>query len=84
MLKDWPDSVQYFDRQTKEEHHAFGKVIVLAASCIDSTRILLNSKSSRFPNGIGNSAERHRQISLRTGALYVQSSAAALRKASQQ
>jgi choline dehydrogenase-like flavoprotein len=47
-------SVQYFDRQTKEEHQAFGKVIVLAASCIDSTRILLNSKSSRFPNGIGN------------------------------
>ena len=49
-------SVQYFDRQTKEEHHAVGKVIVLAASCIDSTRILLNSKSSRYPNGIGNSA----------------------------
>ena len=49
-------SVQYFDRQTKEEHHAFGKVIVLAASCIDSTRILLNSKSSRFPNGIGNAS----------------------------
>ena len=49
-------SVQYFDRQTKEEHRAFGKVIVLAASCIDSTRILLNSKSSRFPNGIGNAS----------------------------
>ena len=49
-------SVQYFDRQTKEEHHAVGKVIVLAASCIDSTRILLNSKSGRYPNGIGNSA----------------------------
>jgi choline dehydrogenase-like flavoprotein len=47
-------SVQYFDRRTKEEHRAAGKVIVLAASCIDSTRILLNSKSSRFPNGIGN------------------------------
>jgi choline dehydrogenase-like flavoprotein len=47
-------SVQYFDRQTKEEHHAFGKVIVLAASCIDSARILLNSKSDRFPNGVGN------------------------------
>jgi choline dehydrogenase-like flavoprotein len=47
-------SVQYFDRQTKEEHHAFGRVIVLAASCIDSTRILLNSKSARYPAGIGN------------------------------
>jgi len=31
-----------------------GKVVVLAASCIDSTRILLNSKSRLYPNGIGN------------------------------
>jgi choline dehydrogenase-like flavoprotein len=29
---------------------------VLAASCIDSTRILLNSKSRLYPNGIGNSS----------------------------
>lgn len=49
-------SVQYFDRQTREEHHAVGKVVVLAASCIDSTRILLNSRSSRYPNGIGNAS----------------------------
>ena len=32
------------------------KVIVLAASCIDSTRILLNSKSRLYPTGIGNSS----------------------------
>jgi choline dehydrogenase-like flavoprotein len=47
-------SVQYFDRNTKEEQRVFGKVVVLGASCIDSTRILLNSKSSTYPNGIGN------------------------------
>ena len=33
------------------------RVVVVAASCIDSTRILLNSKSRRHPNGIGNSSD---------------------------
>ncbi len=49
--------VQYFDRNTKEEHTVRARVVIVAASCIDSTRILLNSKSSRFPNGIGNSSD---------------------------
>jgi choline dehydrogenase-like flavoprotein len=47
-------SVQYFDRRTREEYRAYGKVFVLGASCIDSTRILLNSKSRIYPRGIGN------------------------------
>ena len=29
-------------------------IVVMAASCVDSTRILLNSKSRRHPNGIAN------------------------------
>jgi choline dehydrogenase-like flavoprotein len=49
--------VQYFDRNTKQEHQVRGKVIIVAASCIDSTRILLNSKSTEHPNGIGNSSD---------------------------
>lgn len=49
------DGVQYFDRQTKEERRVYADVVVVAASCIDSTRILLNSKSSYHPNGLGNS-----------------------------
>jgi choline dehydrogenase-like flavoprotein len=49
------NGVQYFDRYTKEERRVRARVVVVAASCIDSTRILLNSKSSRHPNGIGNS-----------------------------
>jgi choline dehydrogenase-like flavoprotein len=49
--------VQYFDRYTKEEHKIYGKRVVVAASCVDSTRILLNSTSSRYPNGIGNSSD---------------------------
>ena len=49
--------VQYFDRYTKEERTVRARVVVVAASCIDSTRILLNSKSRRHPNGIGNSSD---------------------------
>ncbi|MEW5978606.1 MAG: GMC family oxidoreductase [Acidobacteriota bacterium] len=47
-------AVQYFDRHSKQEYRVRGKVIILAASCIDSTRILLNSRSRLYPNGIGN------------------------------
>lgn len=46
--------VQYFDRVSAAEHSVRGRVIVLGASCVDSTRILLNSKSTYYPNGIGN------------------------------
>ncbi|MFN3323924.1 MAG: GMC family oxidoreductase [Bryobacteraceae bacterium] len=49
--------VQYFDRATKQEHRVYGKRVIVAASCIDSTRILLNSKSGKHPNGIGNSSD---------------------------
>jgi choline dehydrogenase-like flavoprotein len=51
------DGVQYFHRKTKEEHRVKARVVIVAASCVDSTRILLNSKSSRYPNGIGNSSD---------------------------
>jgi choline dehydrogenase-like flavoprotein len=51
------NGVQYFDRVTKAERRVYGKRVVLGASCIDSTRILLNSKSSRYPNGIGNGSD---------------------------
>jgi choline dehydrogenase-like flavoprotein len=51
------NGVQYFDRHTKEEHKVYARVVVVGASTIDSTRILLNSKSSAYPNGIGNSSD---------------------------
>ncbi|PYV08018.1 MAG: GMC family oxidoreductase, partial [Acidobacteria bacterium] len=35
---------------------ARARVVVLAASTLESTRILLNSTSRRFPNGVGNSS----------------------------
>ena len=33
------------------------KVVVLGASCVDTTRILLNSTSPQHPNGIGNGSD---------------------------
>jgi choline dehydrogenase-like flavoprotein len=48
------NGVQYFDRYTKAERQVKARTVVVAAGAIDSTRILLNSKSSRHPNGIGN------------------------------
>jgi choline dehydrogenase-like flavoprotein len=49
--------VQYFDRQSGAERQALAKVVVVGASCVDSTRILLNSKSERHPNGLGNGSD---------------------------
>jgi choline dehydrogenase-like flavoprotein len=44
------------DRTTRAHREVRGRVIVLCASALESTRILLNSRSSRFPNGLGNTS----------------------------
>lgn len=49
--------VQYFERRTGREEVARGKVVVVGASCVDSTRLLLNSRSERHPNGLGNGSD---------------------------
>ncbi|MFQ5791193.1 MAG: GMC oxidoreductase, partial [Acidobacteriota bacterium] len=49
--------VQYFHRKSGEERRVRSRVVVLGASCMDSTRILLNSKSAPHPNGIGNGSD---------------------------
>lgn len=51
------EGVQYFDRTTGKEDRVYGKVIVMGASAVDTTRILLNSKSDKYPNGIGNGSD---------------------------
>jgi choline dehydrogenase-like flavoprotein len=49
--------VAVVDRLTRQELEFSGKVIIVAASTLESTRILLNSKSRQYPNGLGNSSE---------------------------
>ncbi len=58
-----PDSmkasgVRIIDRETKETHEFKAKVIFLCASAIASTSILMQSKSERFPNGMGNDSDQ--------------------------
>jgi choline dehydrogenase-like flavoprotein len=47
--------VAYIDKGTMRENHVRARIVVLAASACESARILLNSKSSKFPQGLGNS-----------------------------
>src|SRR6185503_4235918 len=44
--------VVYIDKTTGQENTVRGRVVVLAASSGESVRIMLNSKSKRFPNGL--------------------------------
>ena len=48
--------VRVIDTQTREVMDFEARVVVLGAGTLDSTRILLNSKSGRHPNGLGNSS----------------------------
>ena len=50
--------VYYVDRSTHAHREVRAKIVVLAASALESTRILLNSRSSRFPEGLGNSSSQ--------------------------
>ena len=47
--------VHYIDRVTRDHREAYARVVVVAAGALESTRILLNSKSPSHPQGIGNS-----------------------------
>jgi choline dehydrogenase-like flavoprotein len=47
--------VNYVSKDDKREYSIKGRVVILAASACSTARILLNSKSSQHPNGLGNS-----------------------------
>jgi choline dehydrogenase-like flavoprotein len=48
--------VSYIDKATGEDRHVKARIVVLAASACESARILLNSTSSKFPQGLANSS----------------------------
>ena len=48
--------VRVIDAQTKETTEYKGRIIFLCASTLESTRLMLNSATSEFPNGLGNSS----------------------------
>jgi choline dehydrogenase-like flavoprotein len=49
------EGVHYIDRTTREGREAYARSVVVAAGALESTRILLNSKSPSYPQGVGNS-----------------------------
>ena len=48
--------VSFVDRTTGEDRHVEARVVVLAASACESARLLLNSRSAHFPDGLANSS----------------------------
>jgi choline dehydrogenase-like flavoprotein len=50
------EAVSYIDKATGSEQRVYAKAVVLAASACESARLLLNSRSSSFPNGLANSS----------------------------
>jgi choline dehydrogenase-like flavoprotein len=48
--------VTYVDKSTGRDNHVRARIVVLAASACESARLLLNSKSSKFPQGLANSS----------------------------
>ncbi len=48
--------VHYIDKHTRKDVHVKGRAVILAAGACESARILLNSKSRLFPNGLANGA----------------------------
>src|ERR1700693_4093554 len=48
--------VSYIDKATRSEKRINARAVVLAASACESARLLLNSKSSVFPDGLANSS----------------------------
>ena len=49
-------AVSYIDKTTRSEQQVRARAFVVAASACESARLLLNSRSSMFPDGLGNSS----------------------------
>lgn len=50
--------VRVIDTLSNEVHEFFAKIVFVNASTIATAGLLLNSKSTRFPNGFGNGSEQ--------------------------
>jgi len=50
------EAVTYIDKATLNEERVYARAFVVAASACETARLLLNSRSSSFPNGLANSS----------------------------
>ena len=49
-------AVSYIDKNSSSEKRVYAKAFIVAASACESARLLLNSRSSLFPDGLANSS----------------------------
>ena len=49
-------AISYVDRTDRREYQLRARAVVVAGGALESTRLLLNSRSPRFPNGLANSS----------------------------
>jgi choline dehydrogenase-like flavoprotein len=50
------EAVSYVDKPTRSEKKVYAKTFIVGASACESARLLLNSKSTVFPDGLANSS----------------------------
>jgi choline dehydrogenase-like flavoprotein len=50
------NGVTYVDKKTARDNHVRARIVVVAGGACESARLLLNSKSGKFPNGLANSS----------------------------
>src|ERR1700690_1393080 len=50
------EAVSYIDKASRSEKKIYAKAFVVGASACESARLLLNSKSTMFPDGLANSS----------------------------
>jgi choline dehydrogenase-like flavoprotein len=48
--------VSFVNKDDQQEYTVSARIVVLAASACESARLLLNSKSTRYPNGLANAS----------------------------
>lgn len=48
--------ISYVNKEDLQEYQVKGRTVILAASACETSRLLLNSKSDRHPNGLANSS----------------------------
>ncbi|MDZ4715727.1 MAG: GMC family oxidoreductase [Cytophagales bacterium] len=49
--------ISYVDKSDMQEYQVSAKIVILAASAAESARLMLNSRSTRHPAGLGNSSQ---------------------------
>ena len=50
------NGVTYIDKKTARDNHVRARIVVIAGGACESARLLLNSRSSKFPQGLANSS----------------------------